>query len=437
GDIMCILDQSQIPAIVRREKDYSRVVRNAVDVRLTVPALISDREKLVSTDGFLLVWDWGTESKDCQSHQSIEYFKDITAPRSRQADLEVQLSQVLRLLHSIPIHVFAASYDGPWRRHKSYEEQVISVILEAMKIYENVLQSIQSGRVALNETGGGPGIDELPPFLFDKYGFDIASRDSKGRTIFMRAVLGKNLKLMEYIAGRPEISVPALYQDRDNKGRTPLMVAAKKGYVTVVQKLLKTDECLPNARDNYGQTAAMLAIARHDGYSQHHVVLARLLQIDSLDGELAAFDPLLLDVRDSSRRTILMIAAERGWVGVVEEILTLEAGRSLINVADEDNRTALIHALRELRYIQDKSLTSEEWMIQLNILRRLLGVDGIDVDAKDNFENSKELILWAAPKSFWDDRAKPDVSKWTRCEMDGFLQQCLDWREYKMQQILA
>jgi len=125
---------------------------------------------------------------------------------------------------------------------------------------------------------------------------------------------------------------------RDNKGWTPLHLAAQKGHADVAELLIKNGADV-NAKNNYGWTP--LYAAAQEG----HADVAELLIRHGAD----------VNARDNDGRTPLRIAAYNGRVEVVKLLLERGAdptvrgndGRSPLDVARESGQSEVARVIEE------------------------------------------------------------------------------------------
>ncbi|CAE7458203.1 unnamed protein product [Symbiodinium necroappetens] len=146
---------------------------------------------------------------------------------------------------------------------------------------------------------------------------------------------------------------------QDERGRTALVVAARKGHAHVVDFLVRAGAKL-EAHDQYGYTALMSA-AFFNELEVAEVLIKAGAQLDAAcsegtaltvaaeHGHLRVVEALLragaqLEARDENGKTALIVAAINGWLDVVEALL--EAGAQL-EARDKQGSTALIWAACE------------------------------------------------------------------------------------------
>ena len=109
---------------------------------------------------------------------------------------------------------------------------------------------------------------------------------------------------------------------QDKKGRTPLHVAAKNGYYSVVKKLIEAGVEL-NAQDNNKQTPLHLAAAN----GNESVVDALLME-----------EKVKLDIQDYNKQTPLHLAVAKGWPNIVQALID---ARAKLYTRDSNKKTPL------------------------------------------------------------------------------------------------
>ena len=116
----------------------------------------------------------------------------------------------------------------------------------------------------------------------------------------------------------------------DYKGRTPLMLAAKKGHIAVLQNLIvkcnKDDNCNNNQQDENGKTA--LHYAAENGQVQVIQVLCNNINVQETD---------------NGGKTALMLAASRGHGEAVLKLNSV-CGANENKMVDEKGMCAGMHA---------------------------------------------------------------------------------------------
>ncbi|WAO84917.1 HET domain-containing protein [Fusarium falciforme] len=121
----------------------------------------------------------------------------------------------------------------------------------------------------------------------------------------------------------------------DLEGRMPLSLAAERGQLQVLEKLLSLKGAMPNTRDNTGCTPLSWPV--QSNRKNVSVVIKRLLGAEGVDPnaeDKGGWTPLSLAVQDNKAS------------GLVELLLTEGAGRIDINHEDREGRTPLTLALK-------------------------------------------------------------------------------------------
>ena len=147
------------------------------------------------------------------------------------------------------------------------------------------------------------GIVELVTILVEKRGYVIGQRDCKGFTPLMWAARRGNEGVVRLLLMPDDVDP----DKPDNDGKTLLWLASSNGHEEVVRLLLSRGDVNPDKPDNNGATPFWLASARgHEG------VVRLLLARNDVDP----------DRSDNYGQTPLLIASEKGHEGVVRLLLT-------------------------------------------------------------------------------------------------------------------
>ncbi|KAK6169526.1 hypothetical protein SNE40_020566 [Patella caerulea] len=162
-----------------------------------------------------------------------------------------------------------------------------------------------------------------------KAGAVLKPRDELGRNAMYLAAFYNNPLvldvLLEYSNVRSEAE--SIVNATDMTGKTPFMVAAEKGYKTMVEKLLMAG-CNINLQDHGGKTALMCAVDNDDV-----TVLSLLLQ-NGAD----------YNICDNNGKTALMVAVEKQKDGHCKEWIKYGAS---VNHVDNNGNTALLIAVKD------------------------------------------------------------------------------------------
>lgn len=211
--------------------------------------------------------------------------------------------------------------------------------------------------------------------LAERYGLDLGTKNKHGQTLMMLAARYGNEYLVRHlVAGDHD-----LLDDRDDEGRTPLMLASLGCSKNMVAFLVGAGQSLLNinSRDNKGETAVIIAASR----SAHR-------HAEEIVGCLVNCEGIELGGRDESGRTLLMLAASRGWGYIVRNLV--ENHQADLNVVDREGRTALMHAIRGNAIGQDSAMDALDY---------LLRNDEVDVEVRDiNGKSALTLIQKASSK---------------------------------------
>ena len=153
------------------------------------------------------------------------------------------------------------------------------------------------------------GFNEIINILL-KYGIDINCRMKGGCTPLLVAVSKNNFELVDEMIGKMKAD-PNL---SDDKGITPMFIAASKGFNEIINILLKYGIDI-NCRMKGGWTPLLLAI------SNNHSKL-----VDEMIGELGA-DPNLPN--DNDNQTPMYIAASKGFNEIIKILLKYKVDLSI------------------------------------------------------------------------------------------------------------
>ncbi|MGB6977355.1 MAG: ankyrin repeat domain-containing protein [Gammaproteobacteria bacterium] len=159
--------------------------------------------------------------------------------------------------------------------------------------------------------------DLCPTRLFDvgfkNVKFDETTKfntpNSYGHTPLQRAVLDKNMEVIEMLLQHPQINVNG--ENRD--GSTPLHVAAMNGYIAECEKLLERPEIAVNVHDNYYRMTPL-----------HYAALNR--EIDSIE-MLVRHPEIDMNIKDKYGNTPLHLAlrdettVSEETIGAIEKLL--------------------------------------------------------------------------------------------------------------------
>uniref|UniRef100_A0A7N4PYP7 Ankyrin repeat and death domain containing 1B n=1 Tax=Sarcophilus harrisii TaxID=9305 RepID=A0A7N4PYP7_SARHA len=203
-----------------------------------------------------------------------------------------------------------------------------------------------------------------------KAGADQKAKNQDGMTILHFAALNNNVKIVEYLI--QDLHLKDLNQ-QDEKGRKPFLLAAEKGHVEMIEKLIILN-LLTSEKDKEGNTALHLA-AKH-GHTNvvemlltqcqeinepnevrripHFKVVSIFLQQDSplhlavVNNHVTVVNKLLgakhnVDALNQKQQTPLHLAADLGNVELVDTLL--KAGCDL-KAVDKQGKTALAVASR-------------------------------------------------------------------------------------------
>jgi ankyrin repeat protein len=188
--------------------------------------------------------------------------------------------------------------------------------------------------------------------------------------------------------------------EKNKVDQTALMLAAEGGHLEVVQWLVQEGGAQINERDKSGQTALMYAaegghlevvqwlvqeggalVNERDKFGQTALMLAaeggHLEVVQWLVQEGGA----LVNANDDNGWTVLMYAAEGGHLEVVQWLV--QEGGALVNAKDGFGRTALMHAAMK------GHLSNVQWLVQKG---------GVQVNAKDGLFFGQTALMLAVER---------------------------------------
>jgi hypothetical protein len=274
GDIVCLLQGTLKPVIVRPCEDYFAVIRIAAfpEDRPTESSDIEWSKYLQSITvfprDFLLVWDW-TEKLDLGEYENLirtnGWMSEHSETRSGR-----HLDKVTRMWNFALILEDLGEYEGAEVRLReaiqSYEMALGEEHLHALESqYSRTLWPYAAwnlnGAVVnvrkllwLAARGGHKVVFRL---LLDTGKVDINSMDENGQTLLSWAAKGGRLDIVErLLQEKAEVNAVAV----GVSGRTALQAAAEGGHLAVVERLLQEKaEVNAAAADNSGRTALQAA----------------------------------------------------------------------------------------------------------------------------------------------------------------------------------
>jgi hypothetical protein len=321
-DLICLLQGSSKPTIIRLCKDYFAVIMiGATPLRSTEteseninwPNLVQLTTKF--TRDFLLVWDWERIQGKLQDQ---EYDKLLNSRRTEQGEMELEGHldiatrpwNVALILEDLEDHEMA--------QKKYYEAKVgLERAIGAKHPHEPQSQCIQTPL----SWAAGNGYNALVKLMLAKDDFDPDLKESQsGLTPLSRASQEGHDAEVKLLLETGKVKV----NSKDHYGRTPLWWAAEGGYEAVIKLLLKTGQVDVDSKDHYGQTP--LSLAAQGG---HEAVIKLLLETGKVD----------VNFRYKDGQTLLVWAAQGGRNAMVK--LLLETGKADVNFEDKNGRTPL------------------------------------------------------------------------------------------------
>ncbi|OHE94115.1 ankyrin repeat protein [Colletotrichum orchidophilum] len=268
---------------------------------------------------------------------------------------------------------------------------------------------------AQDETGQTPlfiavsrNFGDLIRDLIESYSADIC-KDKDGRTILSFAAQRGHFEIVKYLIESCKSHFDI--NETDIKGQTPLILALNHGNEEIANFLLEVDGINPNLKDQNGRTALFFAAA----YG-HESTVKRLHETGIIDANVkdsngrsafsyAAGYGAFHDRKNSLREDIISVRTgcmdrPEGWPGhqtmLTSSIYRLIAIRSNIEALRElhkagaDTNSQCVHGRTPLSYACGAGGSA-------TIVRYLLELDDIEVDARDN--GGLTPLAYAANKS--------------------------------------
>ena len=160
-----------------------------------------------------------------------------------------------------------------------------------------------------------------------------ASGDDAGATpLYVAAEKGHLTVVQELLTAR-DINVNATRTCKKFNGITPLFIASENGYLTVVQELLRAPGINVNAAQTSGDWAGITPLFK--AAEKGHVKVVKLLLAKGANIEATlTINPdahQTIDV-DINKTSSLAIAAQHGYLDVVQELLNCGADPSKVDL---------------------------------------------------------------------------------------------------------
>ncbi|TFK20826.1 ankyrin [Coprinopsis marcescibilis] len=211
------------------------------------------------------------------------------------------------------------------------------------------------------------GCNGIVALLLEVEGIKFDCRDIEGKTALAHAILNGHVKICQDLLMAESTSASYTTSEGWN---FYLMLAAAAGNATVIRSVLQLGHFDVNARDIHHCTALAYAVG-----SKSYGAVEALLEVEGVD----------IHCLDKQGRTLLMEAARRGEVMMVNRFLRLGLGAN-INTTDIRGSTALAHAL-----VRGGSK---------EVVRMLLGVEGTDYNCVD--ARGQTPLMMAATQGYDD-----------------------------------
>ncbi len=334
GDIVCLLEGTSRPTIIRPRTDYSTVIAIAAslpdDPRSTSTQWLEHlRSITVFLDDFLLVWDWDVSQDKSQCTE--DYDSSMSSRgllKHPEAGLQSDLDKAIR-----------SQTMGLLLRNVRAHQDVREYFVKAMALFERALGSMRvaypgyasqvntdteslatmMGFLSKEEPmwvlvlAAETRCEATAKLLLDSGKIDLDAKDEDEQTPLGLLVKLGHVAIAKLLVDTGEVDLDA----RDRSGETPLMLAAKTGYDTIVKLLLGTGKVDLNTADSLGRTPLFYA-----AMWGHDVIVKLLLDTDQF----------YLNARDSFGQTPLFLAAISGYDTIVK--LLLDTGKVDLNARD-------------------------------------------------------------------------------------------------------
>lgn len=308
GDLICILQGTSKPIIIRPHKDCFTIISIAINpenIRIENGDIewleVLQSIKQFNRD-FLLVWDWGNPTGELKYQQ---LYKNSAKPYSQPPDLDEA----------------TRTWDvGLVLEDSGDNEKADERLGEAIHGYEMVFNKKHSkllkGQYGLTPLtwAAGYGYDEIVDFLLTKDGVNPDLEDSEyGGTPLLWAAWNGHETTVKLLLRTGKVNIEV----KDSQyGRTPLSWAAGNGHEAIVKLLLKTGKVDVDAKDSRNKRTP-LSFAAGNG---HLEIVKLLLNTGKVD----------VDVKDNlHERTPLSWAAGSGHEAMVK--LLLDTGKVNVN----------------------------------------------------------------------------------------------------------
>jgi ankyrin repeat protein len=204
--------------------------------------------------------------------------------------------------------------------------EVVQWLLEHSKIDVNAVDS--DGETALMKAARYGRLEIVQELLKLCSNMDVNAVDFKGQTALIIAMWAECVEIVQELLKHSKIDVNAV----DFKGETALMKArlAGRNRAEILQELLKHSNLDVNVVDSDGKTALMRA--SRDTFWGAEIV-----------HELIKHSKIDVNVVDSDGKTALMEAARYKRLEIVQELL--KHSKIDVNAVDSDGKTALMEAV--------------------------------------------------------------------------------------------
>lgn len=377
-----------------------------------LPAGSQDTEKNAKTEQAKIEAQWfeAVKSGDIEkifnlSHLNVINAKDDTGQTALMIAASEGNIQVVELLLNTPfLNINLQNNDG-WTALMfaitNGHYHIVRMILAAPGLKINLAD--REGNTALMCIGVCPDAEDILKLLLKTRYIDVNAKNNKGTTPLMFAAGRGSVNLVQQLLAHPEINVNI----QANDGMNALICAVTNGHEEVVKCLLEIPTIDICAQTSTGANAATLAhaasIQRKSDLAYTNILaliekkLEKMLETGETSlkrqelkkwfeaarsGDLETVKKMLsnLNARNNYKRTALMHASEKGHAEIVK--LLLNTPGIDINAQSNTQDTALISATYNNKY---------------EIVEMLLATPGIELNTQD--QRGDTAFMYACAQS--------------------------------------
>jgi hypothetical protein len=262
-------------------------------------------------------------SQDDEFTMHTRLLNDLAFNRPMANKVELYINNLDEvLINEINLLREAVDYQYDLAHEKKLTPEAVGDFIDRPRVIEALLYSLsQEDRAVAQEVllrlAARDGFSDTIFYLLNK-GTDVNAKDTLGRTPLIHAAKKGYLEAVNLL-------LAALGVEVDEGDETPLMWSASKGHLDIVRRLLAAGADV-NAAGQYNKTVLMKAVE-----NGHEAVVQELLK--------AAAN---VNIEDDHQTTALILAAEKGHDGIVRQLLQVQGIQP--DIQDDGFKTALIHA---------------------------------------------------------------------------------------------